>query len=140
MIWDEEATVKGEIGLEGAAPTHCAISKGRVAVLSERSGDLSERILQVFDKNGRPVYELTLDADHPISREGETLELAFGGDVLYLRTPARLFRLSANGKDLTVSDVSRDAMRILPVDEGEVLVCTPAYAARLETQDFGKIE
>jgi hypothetical protein len=33
-------------------------------------------------------------------------------------------------------DVSRDTMTILPTKDGEVLVCTPAYASRLDEADF----
>ena len=140
MVWDSDATVKGEVRFTDETPALCAISKGRVAILSERQDDLSQRHLQVLDQNGRPVYDLTMDENHPISRDGETLELAFGGDVLFIRTTNHLFRLSANGEDLTRASVSRDTLTVLPVDREEVLVCTPAYAARLEGQDFEKAE
>ena len=142
MIWDGEATVKGEAVFEGETPALCAISRDRIAILSERSGDLSERSLQVYDQNGRPAYELTLDASHPISEDGETLELAFGGDVLYARTTHHLFRLAESMGDVTISSVavSHDTLAILPVDSDEILVCTPAYAARMEESDFEKTE
>lgn len=140
MVWDSDATVKGEVRFTDETPALCAISKGRVAILSERQDDLSQRHLQVFDQNGRPVYDLTMDENHPISRDGETLELAFGGDVLFIRTANHLFRLSANGEDLTRASVSRDTLTVLPVDREEVLVCTPAYAARLEGKNFEKVE
>ena len=138
MIWGTDATVKGEQRFDGASPSLCAISAGRVAVLCERRDDLSGRTLQVFDKNGKPVYDLTIDAAHPIGRGGETLEIAFGGEALFIRTPSRLFRLSGNGDDLTAADISRDTLSILPTDDSDVLVCTPAYAARLDGGDFAE--
>ena len=140
MIWDGDATVKGETRLDGMALTHCAIAEGRIALLSEREDDLSERSLQVFDKNGRSVYRLALNKNHPITRDGETLELAFGGETLYARTPHRLFRLSEDGDELTFAQISRDTLMILPVDGDEVFICTPAYAARMEKQDFETME
>ena len=140
VLWDNDATVRGETRFANLTPTHCAISDGRIAILSEQAGDLSERRLQVFNKNGEAVYDLPLTADHPISRDGETLELSFGGSILYARTPSRLFRLSANGESLTATEVSRDTLTILPVDSDEILVCTPAYATRLESKDFANVE
>ena len=138
MIWGTDATVKGEELFEGDSPALCAISPGRVAVLCERQDDLSEKTLRVFDKNGRSVYALTMDGGHPIGRAGETLELAFGGEALYIRTTSRLFRLSGNGEALTAAEISRDTLTILPSDDREVLVCTPAYATRLDGDDFGE--
>jgi hypothetical protein len=90
----------------------------------------------VFDKSGAAVYELTAEADHPLCQNGTPVEMAFGGRVLYLRTSDRLFRLSENGESLASAEISRDTLTILPVREDEALVCTPAYAARLETEDF----
>ena len=136
MIWDGEATVKGETRFENETPAQCAISKDRVAILSERTGELAERRLRVFDQSGRSVYDLTMEADHPISVEGETLKLAFGERVLYALTPHRLFRLSEDGEKITSVAISRDTLTILPIDGGEILVCTPAYATRVEERDF----
>ena len=136
MIWDDEATVKGEATFEGTTPALCAVSTGRIAVLSEIRDDLSERTLQVFDKNGKVVYEMAVDTDHPISRSGETLEMAFGGEVLYIRSTDCIFRLSADGEALTAAAISRDTLTVLPDGEKEILVCTPAYAVWLVDGDF----
>ena len=132
-----DATVKGEQRFDGASPSLCAISAGRVAVLCERRDDLSGRTLQVFDKNARSIYELTLDADHPIGVAGNAVELAFGGELLYVRTLDGLFRFSEDGETLTSVSISRDTLAILPTEK-EVLVCTPAYAARLSAEDFAE--
>ena len=138
MIWDADATVKGEALFEGAEPSLCAISRGRIAVLAQSPDGLSERSLWVYDKQGKSVYSLTLDENHPISRSGETLEMVFGGEVLYIRTADRLFRLSGNGEEITSRAISHDTLTMLPTDVqgNEVLVCTPAYAARLDREDF----
>ena len=144
MVWDEDATVKGEVLFADVTPTLCAISSGRIAILSQRQNDLSEKTLQVFDKNARTVYTQALDAAHPVCSSGEVQELAFSGDRLYIRTTDRLFRASENGKTWTSASISRDALKILPAGDrggaGEVLVCTPAYAALLQEDDFQPIE
>ena len=135
-IWGGDATVKGDIRFSGLSPALCAISEDRIAVLSEVDSDLTQRDLRVFDKSGAAVYELTTEADHPLCQNGTPVEMAFGGRVLYIRTSDRLFRLSENGESLASAEISRDTLTILPVREDEALVCTPAYAARLETEDF----
>ncbi len=138
LIWGTDATVKGEARFEGTTPILCALSTDRIAILSEINTDLSENRLQVFDKNGRAVYELTPDADHPLRKSGNPVEMAFGGDALYIRTSDQLYRLSPNGEDLTAAPISRDTLTILPADEDEVLVCTPAYAAWLAADDLAQ--
>ena len=43
---------------------------------------------------------------------------------------------SANGNELTVAPISRDALAILAVGEYEVFVCNPAYAVRIRGESF----
>ena len=138
MIWASDATVKGEVLFEGRTPLLCAMGEGRVAVLSRVNADISRSELSVLDKNGRSVYTVELDADHPLQADGEVREMAFGGDVLYLHTQGKLYRLSASGRDLSFVSVSGDTLTVLPVDGDEVMVCTPAYATRLHREDFQK--
>ncbi|MBQ9152015.1 MAG: hypothetical protein IJX72_07170 [Clostridia bacterium] len=137
MILGTDATVNGEALFEGTTPTLCAVGEGRVAILSKVDTDISENLLKVFDKNGRIVYHVSMDATHPIQVSGNATEMALGGDILYIRTADKLYRLSGNGKDLTAVSVSRDTLAVLPTED-EVLVCTPAYAARLHEDDFVK--
>lgn len=137
IVWGTDATVKGEFIFRGNTPTLCTIADGRVAVLSKVDASISEKILQVFDKNGRADYEVQLDASHPIQLEGNAVEMVFGGNSLYIRTVDKLFRLSDNGKDLYGTVISRDTLTMLATDD-EVLICTPAYAARLHHDDFSK--
>jgi hypothetical protein len=139
MVWDSDATVKGEALFGESAPVLCHMSEGRIAILAEQKGDLTNRQIRVLDKNARPLYEVTLGADHPIVQAGKLTELAVEGDVLYVRTPSRLFRLTKDGTHLAAADVSRDTLAILPTKDGEVLVCTPAYASRLDEADFGDV-
>ena len=138
MIWGSDATVKGEAIFEGTTPTLCAMGEGRIALLSRVDADLSLERLTVMDKSGRTVYELELDATHAIRQSGEICEMAFGGSVLYLRTSSTLFRLSSSGRGLTSVEISRDTLAILPVDEDEVMVCTPAYAARVHRDEMSE--
>lgn len=137
MIWESDASVKNEIFFEGTVPTLCAIGDNRVAILFEIRNDLSESLLQVYDKNGRDLYDLRMDATHPISVSGGAEELTFGNNVLLIRTKNKLYRLSGNGDDLTAAEISQDTVTVLSTED-EVLVCTPAYAARLDKKDFKK--
>ena len=137
MIWESDASVKNETFFEGAVPTLCAIGDNRVAILFEIRNDLSESLLQVYDKNGRDLYDLRMDATHPISASGGAEELTFGNNVLLIRTKNKLYRLSGNGDDLTAAEISQDTVTVLSTED-EVLVCTPAYAARLDKKDFKK--
>jgi hypothetical protein len=138
MIFKTDATVVGEVAFTGTTPTLCAFGGGQVAILAETDADLSEDILTVYDRNGRTVYTLLLDTAHPIRRKGGATHLSLEGGVLFVRAGDTLFRLSDNGDTLAHSAVSRDSLDILPLGDGEVLVCTPAYAYRLEGADFKK--
>lgn len=135
MIWESDASVKNETFFEGTVPTLCAIGDNRVAILFEIRTDLSESLLQVYDKNGRDLYDLRMDATHPVSLSGGAEELIFGNNILLIRTQNKLFRLSGNGDDLASAEISQDTVTVLPTED-EVLVCTPAYAARLDKKDF----
>ncbi|MBQ3507075.1 MAG: hypothetical protein IJA91_00880 [Clostridia bacterium] len=137
MILAMDTTVKGEVLFEGTTPALCAIAKDRVAILSKVDADLTENRLHVYDSNGRSVYGINMDAAHPIQASGNVIEMAFGDDRLYVRTADKLYRFSDNGKSLASVAVSRDTLTVLPTDD-EVLVCTPAYAARLDRDDFTK--
>ena len=135
MIWESDASVKNETFFEGTVPTLCTIGDNRVAILFEIRTDLSESLLQVYDKNGRDLYDLRMDATHPVSLSGGAEELIFGNNILLIRTQNKLFRLSGNGDDLASAEISQDTVTVLPTED-EVLVCTPAYAARLDKKDF----
>ena len=135
MIWGSDATVKGEVLFADITPVLCTVSHGRTAVLSAVNTDISRSLLQVFDEGGRLIYELTLTADHPLLRGGDPVQMAFGDGLLYLRTTDTLYCLSPDGETLTSTPISRDTLSILPSDD-EVLVCTPAYAVRLDEDDF----
>lgn len=137
IIWGTDATVKGETVFDGSTPILCTISEGRIAILSKMNAAISEKILQVFDKNGRAVYDIQMDASHPIQIAGNAVEMVFGGNTLYIRTVDKLFRLSDSGKNLYAAVISRDTLTVL-VTEDEALICTPAYAARLSHDDFAK--
>jgi hypothetical protein len=104
-------------------------------ILFEIQTDLSESLLQVYDKNGRDLYDLRMDTTHPVSLSGGAEELIFGNNILLIRTQNKLFRLSGNGDDLASAEISQDTVTVLPTED-EVLVCTPAYAARLDKKDF----
>ncbi len=135
MILDTDATVKGEVVFEGTTPILCDVGNERVALLFRVNTDISEYRLDVLDRNAKTVYSLALDESHPLQGSGKAVELALGGDNLYVRTVDTLYRLSDNGKTLTSMAISRDTLTVLATED-EALVCTPAYAARLTAEDF----
>ena len=138
MVVNSDATVTGERLFEGATPTLAAIGRGSVAILSERGSDLTSSVLTVYDKNARESYSLTLDSDHTITKAGNPTALAMAENVLFLRAGDTLFRLSGNGNQITSAPVSHDTLAILPESSNEVMVCTPAYAYRLNSDDFSR--
>ena len=62
--------------------------------------------------------------------------MVFGGNVLYVKAGETLFRFSVSGDSITATPISRDTLEILPQDGDNLLVCTPAYALRLNKNDF----
>ena len=112
----------------------CAVSPGRIAVVLEQPQKPQERTVIVLDKNGKTVYTRNVvTASQPSAA-------AFGGNLLYLRASDRLYRLSADGEELTCAVISRDAADCLPSEDGTVLVCGAAFAVRLDSDDFSPAE
>jgi hypothetical protein len=136
MVFAGDATVMGEKRFEGSTPTLAAIGRGSVAVLSRESDGLSSSMLTVYDRNAREDYSLELPSDHIISQAGDPTTLCFGGNALYLRAGDTLFHVTGSGRSITALSVSRDTLNILPVDANEALICTPAYAYRVESKEF----
>lgn len=135
MIWGSDATVKGEASFD-SPPVLAAMGQGRVAVLRSHPDELGAYILTVYDRNGRASAETQLDQDHAISLTAAPDSMAFGDTALFIRAGETLLRLSGNGNRLDSAPISRDTLAILPVSADEVLVCTPAYATRLYSEDF----
>lgn len=136
MVFKTDATVTGEILFEGKTPTLAAMGRGSVAILSRAEDGLTGHTLTVYDRNARPSYTVDMNTEHPVTLAGEPAALTFGGDTLYLRAGDRLFRLTGNGGTVTSASVSRDTLAILPVSDDEVMICTPAYAYRLDKDGF----
>lgn len=130
LILRPDGEILSETVFDGLIPTLCTIGAGRVAVLSEKSTDLSEKDLKVFDKSGKIVYNRSIDWD------GSPTAMAFGGYTLYVRTATAVYRLSPDGRELSYAPINRDAVCILPDEDGNVLVCGTAYATRLRQADF----
>lgn len=132
----QDLSVVSEEEFKGGTPALCTIGQGRIAVLLQSSGDLSDSLLMVYDRHGHTAYSLTMKDDHPIHKAGGASQMAFGGNVLYIRAGDTLFRLSGEGKDMTSATISRDTLAYLPESADEVLVCTPAYAVRITKGEF----
>ena len=62
--------------------------------------------------------------------------LAVADNAVFLRAGDTLFRMTGGGKQISHTAVSHDTLAILPESGNEVMVCTPAYAYRLEADDF----
>ena len=140
MVVNADATVTGEVFFGEYAPTLAAISRGSVAILSENKSDLTGSLLTVYDKNARESYSVTLNGDHPITKAGKPTSLAVSEKTLFLRTGDSLFCLSESGKHLFSHALSHDTLAILPESDKEVMVCTPAYAYRLDVDEFTKLD
>ena len=136
LIWGSDATVKGEATVENGELTQVTFGNNRIALFSKDSGDLKTYTLTVYDRNAKVSYRLYMDENHPITQSGGADYITFGEHILYVRSGEQLFRLSANGNELTVAPISRDALAILAVGEYEVFVCNPAYAVRIRGESF----
>lgn len=129
LVLRTDGTVQIEWMPEGGSTLSlCAVSSGRIALLSRLDGE-SYRVT-VLDKNGRMVYTRRLRP------QAEPTALAFGENVLYLRAGGFLYRLSADGDDLSYVRIHRDSLCILPDDGESVLVCATTAATRLYTNQF----
>ena len=136
MIWGSDATVKGEVKLGDGIALLSAVGNGRIAILSRAETDLKATTLRVYNKNGKLDYEVNMNEAHPVTKAGGADQLCFGGSVLFIRAGETLFRMGGSGGDLSAAEISRDTLAILPVNGDEVFVCTPAYANRLDKEDF----
>ncbi len=136
LLLSSDATITREVEFGIDEPVLCTISSNRIAVITRRSSDLSAEYLTAYDHNGNRIYEILMDESHPIRLSGGADSLTFGGDILYIRAAGTLYRLSSDGKTMTSAAVSRDTITVLSYDTDHILVCTPAYAARMESDDF----
>lgn len=129
LVLRPDGTVQTEWRTEsGSTLSLCTISPGRIALLSRLDGE-SYRVT-VLDKNGRTVYTRRLRP------QAEPTALVFGENILYLRAGGFLYRLSADGDDLSCIRIYRDSLCILPDDGDSVLVCTATAATRLYAKQF----
>lgn len=125
-----DGAIYSETTFDGEEPLLCTVSNGRIGILSRKAGDLSQNLLKVFDKNGRIVYTMSIATDR------SPAQLTFNGSVLYVRAQDVLLRISADGRSVTQTSISRDTVTVLPDEGGGVLVCGPAYASRRSVPDF----
>ncbi len=135
VILKTDASVAAESLFAGNTPTLAAIGHGRIIILSDSTADLSDTTLTVYDRNASPTYTLTMGADHPVTLAGGADDVAIGADCLYLRAGATLYCITLDGK-LSSLPVSRDTVKLLTENDGDLLVCTPAYAYRTVRKDF----
>ena len=140
MVVNTDATVTGETFFGDYTPTLASISRGSVAILAESGNDLTKSVLTVYDKNARESYSVTLDGDHSITKAGKPTALSVSDRTLFLRAGDSLFCLSGNGKQLSSTTLSHDTLAILPESDDEVMVCTPAYAYRLDVDEFIRLD
>lgn len=131
----QDISVIGENEFNRAEPALCAIGNGQIAVYFRAGAELASDVLEVYDRNGHSLYTMYIDANHAIRVAGGADQLAWGEDQLYIRSGDTLFRLSENGQKLASATISRDTVTYLPDGDG-VLICTTAYAHRLDEGDF----
>ena len=141
MVVNSDATVTGEVLFDGMMPSLAAIDRGSIAVLAESGSDLTQSVLTVYDKNARESYSVTVEADHPIAKAGKATALSVADHTLFLRAGDSLFRITGDGSNqLYSTTLSHDTLSILPESGEDVLVCTPAYAYRLNKGDFSRAD
>lgn len=136
LVFKPDASITGEHLFEESTPAHCAIARGRVAVLTESADHLAGYALTVFDRNGREVYTLSSEDTHAPDLSRGVTSLSFGGNILYIHSETTLLRVSATGNTVTSAEVGRNLLAVLPREGEEPLVCYPAYADRLSGEDF----
>ncbi len=136
-VFKTDATVSAEVLMrEDSDLLLAAVGNGQIAILSRVASGHKETTLSVYDRQTRVVYRQTFDDAHPITRAGGAESIAFGGETLYLTAGNTLYRLASKGERLTSRDISRDTLTVYPLSDTEVILCTPAYAERVEADDF----
>jgi len=136
LILRPDGTINAEILFSDGEATLCAISDGRAAILQQGDSHLSEQILTVYDRSGKQVYRLTVNANSAVNPLEGATAMTFGGNVLFIRTRNGVWRIAANGSSATFAEVGRDATDILAYDGDSLLICFPAYARRVSAEDF----
>lgn len=122
-----------ELPLGDQAPLFWAYGDGYVAILSENQESLSSSSLRVFDKSGRQVYQTALDT------VGGVKGMILSGQDVYIQLNERILYISDKGNQRSEAAIHRDAAKILLDEDGDLLVCCPAYATRLESKDFSEL-
>ncbi len=136
LMLKSDATVTREVSFGDDTPRLCTVSDGHIAILTASAEDLTTERLATYDHNGDRLYEMIMDETHPIRQAGGADAMVFGGEILYLRAGSTLYRFSGSGRDITSAPISRNTTAILPLGTNDLLLCTPAYAVRMDTDDF----
>ncbi len=100
------------------------------ALLLTSERHLSGYELYVFDRNGKEVYRTS-----PQMR-GSAKELLLSGREVYIRMNDRILWVTDRGDEVKEAEGYRDALSMLPMTDGGILVCSPGYAERLDKKDF----
>ncbi|MBE6557804.1 MAG: hypothetical protein E7661_02165 [Ruminococcaceae bacterium] len=131
VFYRNDSVKLSEIPYEGDTPLlTAATTDGYVGLLMASREQLDERVLKVYDKNGKATYEVALeDVD-------DASELVLHGKNVYIRLKTHILYVSEQGAKQAVASVPRDTVSLLPDSNGSLLACGPAYAVRIKPSDF----
>jgi len=129
-IYRTDGDLISETPFGNRRPLLTDMGDGYAALLLTSEKHLSRQELWVFDRNGKEEYRASPDLD------GSAKELLLNGREVYIRMNDRILWVTDHGEDVREAEGYRDAQAMLALADGGVLVCSPGYAERLETEDF----
>lgn len=130
LVLRTDGSLLTELSLAGSTPRLCTVSTGRIALLTETTGQDGRFSVQMLDKNGKLTYTTV------VAPAAEPTALLFSGSALYMRAGGYLYRLTDGGAEVSCARISRETLCILPDGEDGLLVCTPSFAVRLYARNF----
>lgn len=107
--------------LRGSDISHATANRDGITICLQAKSTLDENTVVVFDKNGKIVYNESLQAN--------VLEIAGCGDSVYFLTPDAIHCINVRSKQIARVDIQGDGMSLLAVDEQTALVCSPQKAS-----------
>ncbi|MBQ9779949.1 MAG: hypothetical protein IJW00_10975 [Clostridia bacterium] len=132
-IYKNDGSLVSETPFEDTVPLLCDVNDSYFALLCRTRDNLIGSVLQVYDKNGRSVYTAN------VALAGQAEEILLEGQNVYIRSREHILYVSGKGKKLSEATAHRDTLTLLVTENGGLLACGPAYAQRLNTEDFTEI-
>ena len=129
-VYRLDGELASEKSFDGAQPLLWNFTAGYCAVLCQSTDTLSQKTLQVYDKNGGSVYTAEISPTEKYS------SLVMDGQTVYLLGVGHILRVGSRGDSLKTAAVERDTVALLVDSGGRLMAMTPAYARYMESRDF----